>query len=194
MPELPLLPLRSEIPLPGSEVTIRPLRDVDRALAARVGAGARIAAVTQADWRTEEPLRWELLDVGAAGWAEPGEGGLLRVLPDTRIALDDVVAEADGALTASWEPLPDTGTAPDETLRRELHALANRARRQPRTFEDDVRIPRPEGELTAWVDAVAAGLSEHLPAGRRYDLLTARDPDFRARTLKQVLREALGEA
>ncbi len=163
---------------------------MELALAEIAGAeGLAIIAATQIDWRTEAPVRWELLDVAIRARLVPEGSILVRIESVERVDLDEITTTA-GVWTATASPRPDTGPPPDEPLRRELYELAERARRLIGYFPEAYRIPRPDGDLTAWIDAVGGALGDRVSAGQRYKLLATADRNLRALTLRVILREA----
>ncbi len=193
-PERPIYPLRDLVLFPGQCEDVNDARPVAlAALAAATASGEPVVALAQVSPFLDDPVSADFFEYGtlarlaAAPPDIPGLGAV-RLQGLTRVRVRRVSRRGDG-LFGRAEAFDSRGPRPDAPLLEEVATLARRAReRIPRLFPRDYRLPPDQNDAEAWLDGLAAVLSdEYARVPVKMKLLDKQDPSDRARVLKFFL-------
>ncbi len=191
--EIPLLPLRSGVLLPGSSMSMPVGRKRSVALIERAEVGSIVGVAIQRDPDVDDPSRADLYDVGTyarvARVQRGRDGSTYRVVLEglSRFELADVL-QTDPFMRIVATPLPDVDTDDVEAgvladeIRGHLRALAAEA--SPK-FAESIDAERDPGMLA---DRIVAGLD--VDRSREVEMLHTASVIKRLRLCTQLIGEA----
>ncbi|MCB9620756.1 MAG: endopeptidase La [Sandaracinus sp.] len=192
--DLPLLPLRRGVVLPGRTVTLPVGRPRSVALARELRRGDVLVLAAQHDGDVDEPGLADLHRVGVLARLEDrvdrGNRGLVLVVKaERRVHLDELVAHVPFARAAVSE-LASTNADTDEAraLAKSLRAHVSELAGQDRAFVQELS----NADVATTADLVAAWVEA--PAERRLEILHELDVPTRLKLAAGLVQEAKGRA
>ncbi len=193
--DLPLLPLRRGVVLPGRTVTLPIGRPRSVALARALKRGDVLVLAAQHDGEVDEPGLADLHRVGVLGRLEDrvdrGSRGLVLVVrAEERVRIEELVAHSPFA-RARVSVVSSTGDGDVEAqaLAKSLREHVTELAGQDRAFVQELAKVEGEGAIAdlvaAWVDA---------PTERRLEILHELDVVARLKLAATLVQEAKGRA